>query len=238
MNRPRNPARHGSIAARAMRYATFAIAAAVLAATYLATGGAAKTPDTTSPYAGQENRTIKSLSAEDLAELKRGGGWGLARAAELNGMPGPAHLLELKDRIPLTADQVTAIAAIFEDMRAAAIAEGERLISREAALETAFRNRSATDRSLQELLSEIGQARMALRYVHLAAHLKTLPLLAHDQIARYNILRGYAGDPCASPPDGHDASMWPKHNGCDCRRHRSGQRPAERAIALGRGDPH
>ena len=55
---------------------------------------------------------------------------------------------------------------------------------------------------------------MALRYVHLAAHLKTLPLLTHDQIARYNVLRGYAGDPCANPPEGHDLSMWRKHNGC------------------------
>ena len=143
------------------------------------------------------------------------GRWGLARAAELNGMPGPAHLMELKDRIPLTADQATAISAIFRDMRATAITEAERLISREEALETAFRNGSVTERSLQALLSEIGQARMALRYVHLVAHLKTLPLLTHDQIVRYNVLRGYAGDPCANPPDGHDASMWRKHNGCD-----------------------
>lgn len=215
MNRPPNPAIPSRVAARTMRHAAIAIAAASLTATSLATGGAAETPATTSPYAGQEDRPIKSLSAEDLAELRRGGGWGLARAAELNGMPGPAHLLELKDRIPLTAGQVTAIAAIFRDMRAAAIAEGERLISREAALETAFRNGSVTDLSLQEMLSEIGQARTALRHVHLAAHLKTLPLLTRDQIARYDVLRGYAGDPCANPPDGHDVGMWRKHNGCD-----------------------
>ena len=198
-----------------MRRAAIAIAVAILPAASFATGSAADSPATISPYAGQENRPIKSLSAEDLAELRRGGGWGLARAAELNGMPGPAHLLELKDQIPLTADQATAISAIFRDMRAAAIIEGERLISREEALETAIRNGSVTDRSLQELLSEIGQARTALRYVHLAAHLKTLPLLTRDQIARYNVLRGYAGDPCANPPEGHDASMWRKHNDCD-----------------------
>ncbi|MDE0239523.1 MAG: hypothetical protein OXQ84_04895 [bacterium] len=215
MIRPLNPARSSRIAARAKRYAAIAIAVAVLPAASFATGGAADSPATISPYAGQEIRPIKSLSAEDLAELRRGGGWGLARAAELNGMPGPAHLLELKDQIPLTADQATAISAIFRDMRATAIIEGERLISREEALETAFRNGSVTDRSLQELLSEIGQARTALRYVHLAAHLKTLPLLTGDQIARYNVLRGYAGDPCASPPEGHDASMWRKHNDCD-----------------------
>ena len=215
MNRPLNPSKPSPAATRTKRDATVAIAVALLATTSFATGGAAETAATTSPYAGQESRTIKSLSAEDLAELRRGGGWGLAKAAELNGMPGPAHLLELKDQIHLTPEQVSAISAIVTDMRATAIAEGERLIAREEALETAFRNGSVTDLSLQGLLSEIGQARMALRYVHLVAHLKTRPLLTHDQIAQYNALRGYAGDPCTNPPEGHDVNMWRKHNGCD-----------------------
>jgi hypothetical protein len=56
---------------------------------------------TQTPYAGMQSRAIKSLSDNDINELRRGGGWGLALAAELNGMPGPAHLLELKDKIPL-----------------------------------------------------------------------------------------------------------------------------------------
>ena len=47
-----------------------------------------------SPYAGEEARAIKSLSADDIAELQRGGGRGLAKPAELNGVPGPAHLLD------------------------------------------------------------------------------------------------------------------------------------------------
>ena len=193
----------------------------LLALSFAGPAAAADTPP--SPYAGQETRPIKSLSAEDIAELRRGGGWGLARAAELNGMPGPAHLLELKDRIPLSREQVAAITDIFEGMRAAAIAGGELLIAREAALEKAFRNASVTDQSLPVLLSEIGQARTALRHGHLAAHLQTLPLLTGAQIARYNLLRGYAGDPCANPPEGHDASMWRAHHGCDRLRDRSGQ---------------
>jgi hypothetical protein len=41
------------------------------------------------PYAGMQNRAIKSLSDNDINELRRGGGWGLALAAELNGMPAP-----------------------------------------------------------------------------------------------------------------------------------------------------
>lgn len=54
-----------------------------------------------SPYAGLETRAIKSLSDADIETLRQGGGWGLALAAELNGVPGPAHLLELKDEIGL-----------------------------------------------------------------------------------------------------------------------------------------
>ena len=40
-----------------------------------------------SPYAGEQTRDINALSQEDVDELLRGGGWGLAKAAEMNGMP-------------------------------------------------------------------------------------------------------------------------------------------------------
>ena len=45
------------------------------------------------PYAGQQARTIKALSDDDLAALRKGEGMGMAKAAELNGYPGPAHVL-------------------------------------------------------------------------------------------------------------------------------------------------
>lgn len=144
-----------------------------------------------SPYAGEEGRDIKSLSAEDIAELRRGGGWGLAKAAELNGLPGPAHLLELKDRIPLTPDQVKAVEDLFNTMRRDAMAEGERLIARERALDDAFRRRDVTPDSLRAMLAEIEASRAALRYIHLSTHLATPALLTETQIARYNELRGY-----------------------------------------------
>ena len=41
-----------------------------------------------SKYAGEEKRAIKSLSAADIEELQKGGGWGLAKAAELNATLG------------------------------------------------------------------------------------------------------------------------------------------------------
>ena len=199
---------------RITRFLLLPFALSCCLACHLATGPAWAAEMRKSPYAGQQSRPIKGLSADDLAELRRGGGWGLARAAELNGMPGPAHLLELRDRIPLTADQVVAVTAVFERMRAAAVAGGQRLIAGEQALEAAFASGTVTAQTLRPLLSEIGRARTALRYTHLAAHLETLPLLTAAQIARYKLLRGYSGDPCANPPKGHDPALWRKHNGC------------------------
>ena len=167
------------------------------------------------PYAGMQNRAIKSLSDSDVKELRRGGGWGLALAAELNGMPGPAHLLELKDQIPLTPDQVSKAETLFDDMRKAAIPAGERLIAAETALEAAFAAGAVNEASLRRLLIEAESARTELRFIHLSQHFKTVQFLKPEQIRKYNILRGYAEDPCRSIPAGHNPEMYRRHMGCN-----------------------
>ncbi len=45
-----------------------------------------------SPYAGLERRAVKSLSEQQVADLRAGRGMGLALPAELNGYPGPVHV--------------------------------------------------------------------------------------------------------------------------------------------------
>ena len=165
--------------------------------------------------AGSENREIKSLSEADLDDLRAGRGWGLALAAELNGVPGPAHLLELKEQIGLTPAQVTTLEALFARMKAEAQEAGRRFIAAEAAIEDAFRERSLTPEHLRHLIGAAAEARAQLRFVHLTRHLDTLPVLPPEQIARYNVLRGYrAGDPCSNVPAGHDPAMWRRHNNC------------------------
>lgn len=166
------------------------------------------------PYAGMQARAIKSLSDNDVNELRRGAGWGLALAAELNGMPGPAHLLELKDQIPLTPDQVSRTQALLDDMRSAAIPTGERLIAAEAALEAAFAKGQVDEMSLRRLLADAESARTELRFIHLSQHYKTVNFLKPEQIKRYNVLRGYAEDPCKNIPAGHNAEMYKRHMGC------------------------
>lgn len=167
------------------------------------------------PYSGMQNRAIKSLSDNDINELRRGGGWGLALAAELNGMPGPSHLLELKDRIPLTSEQVDKTQALLDEMRKAAIPTGERFIAAEKALETAFASGKVDESSLRRLLADAESARSELRFIHLSQHYKTVLFLTPEQIKRYNILRGYADDPCKTIPAGHNPEMYKRHMGCN-----------------------
>ncbi len=166
------------------------------------------------PYAGMQNRAIKSLSDSDIQELRRGGGWGLALPAELNGMPGPVHLLELKDQIPLAKAQVPQIEALVEDMRKAAIPVGERLVAAEAAIEAAFANGAIEEKSLRRLLADAESARTELRFIHLSQHYKAAKVLKPEQIKRYNVLRGYAEDPCKNIPAEHDPEMYRRHMGC------------------------
>jgi Spy/CpxP family protein refolding chaperone len=169
-----------------------------------------------SPYAGEETRSIKSLSPSDIEELEQGRGWGFARVAELNGVPGPLHVLELADRLVLTGEQRDAAGAIYESMKARAIPAGRRFIAAERRLSDAFAARAVTGESLEALIAESARERAALRVIHLRAHLQTDPLLTREQRARYRELRGYgAGDPCLDVPAGHDPAMWKRHHGCD-----------------------
>lgn len=148
------------------------------------------------PYAGQDTRQISSLSAKDIAELEKGAGWGLAKPAELNGYPGPAHVLEFEDSLALTNQQKQVIEASFASMNARARELGVALIEAEEALDNVFVAQAVTPALLKERLSVTEEIRAALRNVHLAAHLEITPLLTEEQRTQYAALRGYG--------EGHD----------------------------------
>jgi hypothetical protein len=82
-----------------------------------------------SAYAGQESRSIKSLSDDEINGLLAGSGMGLAKAAELNGYPGPAHVLELASELDLTQVQRTATQALFASMQSKAAKLGAALVA-------------------------------------------------------------------------------------------------------------
>jgi Spy/CpxP family protein refolding chaperone len=171
-----------------MRSRTIILALAVCA---LAVPGFADAP--TAPYAGQQARPIKALSDDDIAALLKGEGMGMAKAAELNGYPGPKHVLDLAAQLKLTVDQRQEVQAIFGRMSAAAKPLGAELVERERVLDQLFAKGEITPDRLAAETTAIAELQGRLRSVHLTAHLGTRALLNPAQIARYQQLRGYGG---------------------------------------------
>jgi Spy/CpxP family protein refolding chaperone len=121
-----------------------------------------------------------------------GAAWA-AKAAELNGYPGPAHLLEHAAALKLSDTQKAAIEAIRARMAAAAASLGRDIVARERELDAAFAETRIDETLLKSKTDEIAALMGRLRAVHLAAHIESRPLLTAQQIADYDKLRGYAG---------------------------------------------
>ena len=145
------------------------------------------------PYAGLQVRPVKALSDQQIADLEAGRGMGLALAAELNGYPGPMHVLELATALGLSDDQRARVAGLFDAMKREAVPLGGRLIAAETALDRQFADKTITALSLGEATRDIALLQGELRLAHLKYHLMTLELLAPDQAVRYAALRGYGG---------------------------------------------
>lgn len=143
------------------------------------------------PYAGLQQRPVKALSDQQLADLRAGRGMGLALAGELNGYPGPLHVIELADQLALNADQRAQVQRLFAQMKAEAIPVGETLIEQEKQLDREFSEQRIWPASLDRLTSQIGETQAKLRAVHLKYHLTTADLLSRHQRHRYAELRGY-----------------------------------------------
>lgn len=154
--------------------------------------GAAAVLMAASPYAGLEKRSIKALSAERIAALESGSGAGYALAAELNGYPGPRHVLDLADALKLTPAQRARTAALFSEMRRGAMSLGRSLIRQEAALEKLFRDGVAAETALSVQTAEIGATEARLRATHLKYHIRMAGVLTAAQRLAYSELRGYS----------------------------------------------
>jgi Spy/CpxP family protein refolding chaperone len=167
-----------------------AMAKALLAIAFIAIPTSAMA-QTHQPYAGMEQRTVKALSEQQIADLKAGRGMGLALPAELNGYPGPMHVLEHADALGLTPDQRSRTGALFNAMKAEAVPVGERLIEQETKLDRLFATREINSESLNATTEEIAITQARLRQAHLKYHLAMMDVLSPSQVARYRVLRGY-----------------------------------------------
>jgi len=183
------------------------IAMLVVAILVPAAAPAAPATQDASPYAGMETRAIKALSAEEIEGYLAGNGMGFAMPAELNGYPGPKHVLDLASDLGLTEEQAAATRKVFDEMKKEAVALGASLVERERELDALFAGSRASEESLKEKVSEAGRTREELRLAHLRAHLAMKEILSAEQIAAYVKLRGYGAGFV------HDPAMHHQHHG-------------------------
>ena len=150
-----------------------------------------KSHNTHTGYSGMESRAIKALSREQIADLHEGKGMGASLPAELNGVPGPLHVLQLREPLKVTASQAAELERITAAMRDEAQSLGRQVVEAEAQLDRAFASGAADEKRVRESAMRIAELQGRLRAVHLVAHLQTKALLSHEQVVAYNQLRGY-----------------------------------------------
>jgi Spy/CpxP family protein refolding chaperone len=143
-----------------------------------------------SPYADAGSDSVRTLTTEEVRLLLSGEGMGLARPAELNGYPGPRHVLDLADSLQLTAEQRAETGKLFIGMREEAIAAGRRVLKAERALDAGFAA-GAPESELDRLARVAASRRGDLRWVHLRTHLRMREILTAQQRHAYDRLRGY-----------------------------------------------
>jgi hypothetical protein len=175
----------------AMRFDLMHSARLLFALASLAIAGSLSHAAPPSPYAGQEGRAIKALSEAEVDGLLAGKGQGFAKPAELNGYPGPAHVLELSGPLRLSQEQIARTRAIHARMEAEAKTSGAALVTAERELEMLFRSRTATPERLSASLRKASALQAKVREAHLRAHIEQTRVLSDEQIAQYMRLRGY-----------------------------------------------
>lgn len=150
-----------------------------------------KPTPTPSGYVDLLDTEIRGLSPEQIEGYRTGAGLGMALPAELNGYPGPRHVLDLADELELTDAQYSEIQALYDAMLPVAIRLGEEILVMETELEEAFRTATIDEAFLQDQLTELSVLYSDLRFTHLRTHLATINILTPYQVDLYITLRGY-----------------------------------------------
>ncbi|MEM7788599.1 MAG: Spy/CpxP family protein refolding chaperone [Bacteroidota bacterium] len=132
------------------------------------------------------------VSASEANGLRAGAGMGLARAAELNGYPGPLHVLELADALGLTDNQRAESERLRAEMLAEAVPLGEQILAAETHLDALFAGGGASPEAVDRVTTHLGVLRGRLRAAHLRAHVAMRAALTDEQVMEYDRLRGNA----------------------------------------------
>jgi Spy/CpxP family protein refolding chaperone len=159
-------------------------------------------PGSSPPHHDAHGSGVPGLETDEIEALRQGHGGGQARVAEVQGYPGPRHVLDAwhAGELALTSEQSTRLQAITQAMTAEAQRLGVLVLDAERGLADAFRSGRIDARTLRADLARITALRSELRLVHLQAHLETRAMLDPDQLARYAELRAHAPKDAAPQP--------------------------------------
>jgi Spy/CpxP family protein refolding chaperone len=145
-----------------------------------------------SPYVELKDREIKALDPSEVNGLTAGEGLGMALPAEMNGYPGPKHVLDMAAELSLTEAQVAKTQGAYDVMHEAAVRLGREIVDAERELDRLFASGRAGEAPVRKLSARLGDLRGQLRFTHLKAHLAMMKILSPAQVRRYSELRGYS----------------------------------------------
>jgi Spy/CpxP family protein refolding chaperone len=137
---------------------------------------------------GQGHQAAQACIDQFNKVVGEGRGFGMAFAADQNGYPGPMHVLELKDRLKLTADQEARARELYAGVRAQ-LPKSTRLLEAQRRLERLFAQGAATEPAVRTAVAEVEQALSEVRLVHLLAHVRARDLLTEEQRRIYHEAR-------------------------------------------------
>lgn len=131
----------------------------------------------------------KPLVPPDREDLLKGVGMGLAAIADMNNYPGPRHVLDLKNELGLTRDQVKKTEALEKVVSSSAVAKGGEIVQAEEELNQLFEAGTVSEKVMRSKLEQISKLRSDLRFIHLQAHLRMRQILTPEQIKLYTELK-------------------------------------------------
>lgn len=167
-------------------------------------GGPTPSPPIDAHHDQAPGSEVPGLGAEEVAELLDGRGMGQARVADVEGYPGPRHVLDTwgAGKLRLSPEQATRVQEIVRAMASEARRLGVLVLDAERDLALALRSGEIDATNRRARVERIAALRGELRAVHLQAHLETRAVLDPAQLARYGELRGHPPDD-GMPPHGH-----------------------------------
>jgi len=140
-------------------------------------------------HAGHQGRGQGGMRAREFRNLQQGRGMGMGRVADVNGYPGPMHVLEHAEALELTDGQSERTRELMTRVKTRAPELGKQVVDAEKRLEAMFAGGSVNAAKMDSLLMEIAELRAHLRSLHLTAHLDQAAVLTEVQLEKYKELR-------------------------------------------------